>query len=132
MSPAPEDVIFLYGEPPSFRQCAVAKNEKHILAFVSPDVPMRLTLATVNPLALHYGLSGASLDKISDGVGPKAPGYRLKKQGYERVLALYEADPEGFVLTYALVREMGNVQVVLLWDNVSDARLRELRNCHLI
>lgn len=103
------------------KECLLHLSGLNDTLYFVADVKLRLTLATVNPLALHYGLSGASLDKIRDGTGPDSPGYRLKKQGYERVLRLYEADPANFTMTYALARDMGNVQLVLLWDNVSGA-----------
>jgi hypothetical protein len=83
------------------------------------DRPLLFTLAAVNPLTLHYGLSAASLDKIRDGTGPASPGYRVWFPGYERVLRKFHEDPDAFEMTYELAKEVGNVQLVLLWDNVS-------------
>lgn len=87
--------------------------------YVTVDRLLRLTTATTNPHALHHGLSSASLDKIVDGGGEEFPGYRIKDSGFKEVYAEFLADPENFVMTYSKVRQIGNVQLTLLFDNVS-------------
>jgi hypothetical protein len=76
-------------------------------------------MATVNEHALHHGLSSASLDKIIDGWGESSPGYRMKDSRYRILWAEYCANPEAFVMTFPKAKLLGNIQPVLLWDNVS-------------
>jgi hypothetical protein len=81
------------------------------------DRPRRFAMAAANELSEHYGLSVAFFDKIRDG--KDSPGYRLFLPKFLQHVARFEADPKTFYLTNKMVEEMGNIQLVILFDNVS-------------
>ncbi|GAQ79641.1 hypothetical protein KFL_000340430 [Klebsormidium nitens] len=83
------------------------------------DRRLRFALAAANEFSDHFGLSVASIDKIVDGKG--SAGYRIYLPKYREFLAQYEADPDGFYLTFEMVQLMGNIQLSILFDNLAKA-----------
>lgn len=87
------------------------------------DVRLRFAMSASNRFSEHYGLSVASIDKIEDG--STSCGYRIYLPKYREFLARFEADPGGFYLTFNMAQQMGNIQLSILFDNVSLASTPE-------
>ncbi|GAQ87287.1 hypothetical protein KFL_003430070 [Klebsormidium nitens] len=104
-----------WAHPTPLQLANIVRMYKNCHPLRRQDRPLKFAISATNQFCQHYGLSAASIDKILDG--KESPGYRIYLPKYREILAEYEADPNGFYLTYAMVQQMGNIQLCILFDN---------------